>query len=112
MINASIAVSVHVCEGTAFVGSLVLVWMRDAICVAPSREVQGVMLSCSTVSLLLGQASGQRGEQLGSTCGCRWCRDTSVPRCSPLLGLLAVLHWRGLFDPHPQGEDRGGCISC
>ena len=68
------------------------------------------LLGC--LRLLMGQAPGQTGEKLGSTYGCRWCRDPSVPRISTLLGLLAVLHWRGLFDPHPQGEDGGGCISC
>ena len=52
MINATIAVFIHVCEGIAFVGSLVREWKRDAICVAPSCEVQCVMLSCSVVSLL------------------------------------------------------------
>ena len=69
-------------------------------------------LSPGCLPLLLGQAPGQTGEKLGSTHGCRWYRDPSVPRCSPLLGLLAVFHWRGLFDPQPQGEDGGGCISC
>lgn len=53
MINATTAVFIHVCEGIAFVGSLVLVWRRDAICVAPSYEVQCVMLSYSMVSLLV-----------------------------------------------------------
>lgn len=53
MISATTAVFIHACEGVASIGSLALVWRRDALlCVAPSWEVQYVMLSCSMVSLL------------------------------------------------------------
>ena len=90
MIKATTAVFIHACEGIAFVGSLVLVWRRDAICVAPSCEVQYVMLSCSMVSPLPA-----------------W---LPAPPAGP--GSWADRWEAGEVLPQPQGEDGGGCISC
>ena len=115
MLNATTAVLIHVCEGIAFVGSLVLEWKRDAICVAPSCEVQCVMLSCSVVSLLApwlpappaGPGSWADRWEAGKYL---WLQVVQGPFCAQnlhLAGLAGCSPLEGPLWPSPSGRGWG-----
>ena len=112
MIKATTAVFIHACAGIAFVGSLVLVWRRYAICVAPSCEVQYVMLSCSMVSPLAawlpappaGPGSWADRREAGKY---SWLQVVQGPFCTqmlPLAGLAGCFPLEGPLWPSASGR--------